>query len=152
MVLEQDLYGKNGGQNGNYFTNSINFSILIIPKKNDRTIYLQSLAFSAGLNIIESIKQDKDCEFYIQPDWSYITLVDYYDDNSVGCRFSLNLLRKNGENLCFLDNHFNPDKQFDLPEAINDFDIEPDGSCEIFTNKPLKFNLKTKTIPDKEPI
>jgi hypothetical protein len=144
FVLEQDLYGKNGGQNGNYITNTCNFSILIVPKKNERVIWLQSLAFSAGLNIIESIKQDKECEFYIQPDWSYISLVDYYDDNAVGCRFSLNIISKNLEDLCFLPEHFNDNKDFEKSIGINDFDINPQNGCEIYTNKPLKFNLPTK--------
>jgi hypothetical protein len=142
MVLEEPLFGKNGGQSGSIITNQCNFSILLIPKQGDKIIKMESLAFSAGLNIIESIKQDKECGFYIQPDWSYISLVDYYDDNACGCRFSLNLVSKNMENLCFLDEHFNPDKEFDKSVGINDFDVNPETGCEIFTNKSLKFDLR----------
>ncbi|KAA6333169.1 hypothetical protein EZS27_018396 [termite gut metagenome] len=144
FVLEQDLSGNNSGQNGSIITNLCNFSILILPKETDNIIQLQNLAFSAGLNIIESIKQDKDCLFTIAPDWSYLTLVDYYDDDSVGCRFSLNLVSRNMENLCLLPEHFSDDKEFEKQIGINEFALNPQSKCETYTNKPLQFNLPTK--------
>ncbi|KAA6334837.1 hypothetical protein EZS27_016879 [termite gut metagenome] len=144
FVLEQDLSGGNGGQNGNFITHQVNFSVLILPKETDSIIKLQSLAYDAGVEIIESIKQDKECGFTIAPDWSYLTLVDYYDDNAVGCRFTCNLTSKNNVDICTLNEHFNPDKEFEKQIGINEFHLTPESKCETYLTKPLSFNLPVK--------
>ena len=141
LWMEDPIYGRN---QDNTFTNSVNFSILFVPKKGEAVSELQHLAFSIGLNIIERIKRNKDIEISIQPDWTYLTLSNYYDDNAAGCRFSVNFVQRNMQNLCLIDEQFDQDKQFEESEELPDFIIDPASSCELFLNKFPGFDLKTK--------
>jgi len=139
LWLEDPIYGSN--QN-NIFVNSLNFSILLIPQKDQGVSDLQNLAFSIGLNIIERIKRQNK-EICIRPDWSFITLRDYYDNGSCGCRFSLNFTQTNMQDLCLIDEQFDIDNEFDETKIISDFNISPENNCETYTNKFPEFNLKT---------
>lgn len=133
----------NGRNRENTFSNSVNFSILFIPK--EQTVeQLQDLAFSIGLNILERIKLNADSDISILPDWTYLTLRDYYDDNAVGCRFSVNFTQRNMQNLCLINEQFDESGEFDNSKPIKDFDIKPANNCEIFVNKFPEFDLKTR--------
>lgn len=140
LWLEDPITGRN--QN-NVFVNSVNFSILFIPDKEHTVTELQNLAFSTGLNIIERIKHDQSLPISIRPDWTYITLRDYYDDNSCGCRFSVNFTQANMQNLCLIDEQFDTDKELDETSPLSDFTLQPANKCEVFTNKFPEFNLRT---------
>lgn len=139
--LEDPINGRN---QDNTFTNSINFSILFVPKDNESVSSVQNVAFSIGLNIIERIKNNNTIEISIKPDWTYTTLREYYDDNAAGCRFSVNFTQKNMQNLCLIDEQFDPDKQFEVDNNLPDFDISPANNCDVFTNKFPVFDLKTR--------
>lgn len=140
--LDDPILGRN---TGNVFTNSANFAILFVPDNERSVAQLQSLAFSIGLNIIERIKrQSNQLGISILPDWSYLTLSDYYDDNACGCRFSLNFTQANMQNLCLIDEQFDTEKEFDTNDALNDFDLSPANRCEVFVNKFPEFDLKTR--------
>jgi hypothetical protein len=142
MWLEDPITGRN---HNNTFTNTLNFSILFIPDKENTVAGLQNLAFSIGLNIIERIKKHgNELGISIQSDWTYLTLSDYYDDNACGCRFSLNFTQANMQNLCLIDEQFDEDKQFEENSSLNDFDVSPANNCEIFTDKFPVFDLKTR--------
>ena len=134
----------NGRNKDNIFINSVNFSILFTPDSENSVEYFQNLAFSIGLNIIERIKQDRNSEISILPDWSYTTLRDYYDDNAIGCRFSVNFTQRNMQNLCLINEQFSENGQLIENKPIKDFDVNPSNSCEIFVNKFPTFDLKTK--------
>lgn len=140
--LDDPITGQN---RNNVFTNSVNFSILFLPDKERTVTQLQSLAFSIGLNIIERIrKQGNELGISIQPDWSYITLSDYYDDNACGCRFSVNFTQANMQNLCLIDEQFDTEKQFPEHSPLADFTVLPSANCEVFVNKFPIFDLKTR--------
>lgn len=139
--LEDPLYGRN---RDNIFTNSVNFSILFVPKDKEDISSLQNLAFSIGLNIIERIKQNKEIGISITPDWTYTTLRNYYDDNAAGCRFSVNFIQRNMQDLCLIDEQFDPDKQFEQNNYLPEYNITPANNCDVFTNKFPVFDLKTK--------
>lgn len=142
LWLEDPLTGYN---RGNTFSNSVNFSILFLPGKEHTVAQLQNLAFSIGLNIIERIKkQCNELGISILPDWNYLTLSEYYDDNACGCRFSVNFTQANMQNLCLIDEQFDMDKQFEEKSALKNFDVKPGSTCEIFTDKFPVFDLKTK--------
>lgn len=137
--LEDPVYGRN--QN-NIFVNSVNFSILFLPSDDKTISELQDLACSIGLNIIERIKaQDKTIS--IRPDWTYTTLRDYYDNNACGCRFSVNYTQVNMQDLCLIDEQFDPDGKFGPSVHLADFDIKPSPNGEVYTGKFPEFNLKT---------
>lgn len=139
--LEDPIYGRN---EDNIFTNSLNFSILFIPSADKTVLQLQNLAFSAGLNIIERIKLDKTSGITIKPDWTYITLRDYYDDNTCGCRFSINYTQVNMQNLCLIHDQFDAHSpQPETTEQLADFDLNTAGS-RIFVDKLPQFDIKTR--------
>ena len=134
----------NGRNQDNTFSNYVNFSILFTPDKDKSTEELQNLAFSIGLNIIERIKQDRDSEISILPNWNYTTLRNYYDDNATGCRFSVNFTQRNLQNLCLIDEQFEDNGEFSENKPIKDFEVKPANNCEIFVNKFPTFDLKTR--------
>jgi len=140
--LDDPMTGQN---RNNVFTNSVNFSILFLPDKEHTVAGLQSLAFSIGLNIIERIKKyGNELGISILPDWSYLTLSDYYDDNACGCRFSVSFTQANMQNLCLIDEQFDTAKQFTADSPLKDFDVLPANHCEVFTDKFPVFDLKTR--------
>lgn len=140
--LEEPLTGRN---RDNVFSNSANFSILFLPDKEHSVAQLQNLAFSTGLNILERIKKNSNTlGISIAPDWNYLTLSDYYDDNACGCRFSVNFTQMNMQNLCLIDDQFDPDKAFENESLLKDFNVAPANTCEIFANKLPDFDLRTR--------
>jgi len=134
----------NGRNKDNVFINSINFSILFTPDPEKTIEHLQNLAFSIGLNIIERIKQDRGSEISIIADWNYTTLRDYYDDNAIGCRFSVNFTQRNLQNLCLINEQFDENGEFSENKPIKDFEVKPANNCETFVNKFPTFDLKTR--------
>lgn len=141
LWLEDPITGEN---RSNLFVNTVNFSILFIPKDKSDVLNYQNLAFSTGLNIIERIKKyQSEYHIGILPDWTYITLQDYYDNNACGCRFTVNFNQTNMQNLCLIDEQFDQDGEFPEDKALNDFDIHPSNGCEMFTDKLPVFDLRT---------
>lgn len=142
LWLEDPLTGYN---RGNVFSNSVNFSVLLLPDKEHSVAELQSFAFSIGLNIIERIKKHgNELGISVQPDWNYLTLSNYYDDNACGCRFSVNFTQANMQNLCLIDEQFDTDKQFEEASVLKSFDVSPANTCEVFSDKFPVFDLKTR--------
>lgn len=138
--LEDPIYGKN---KDNLFINTVNFNILFLPDRDKNVQYLQNIAFSVGLNIIERIKLN-DFGISIMPDWTYLTLRDYYDNDACGCRFTVNFTQANMQNLCLIEDQFDPDKKFESKQVLPDFTISPTGNCEVYVNKFPDFNIKTR--------
>lgn len=138
--LEDPIQGRN---QDNVFVNSVNFSILFVPKKREDVFTFQNLAFSIGLNIIERLKKYEQT-ISIHKDWTFTTLRHYYDDDAAGCRFSLNFTLRNLQNLCLIDEQFDTDGEFETNKSLSEFDIDPANSCEMFTNKFPVFALKLR--------
>lgn len=139
--LEDPIYGRN---QDNVFINSVNFSILFLPTTEESVSHLQNLAFSIGLNIMERIKKNLHSGINIRPDWTYTSLRDYYDNNSCGCRFSVNFTQVNMQNLCLIDEQFDTDKVFEETEILKDFDVSSAVNCDIFSQKLPDFDIKTR--------
>lgn len=139
LWLEDPIYGRN---EGNVFVNSVNFSILFVPSDEDSVADLQNLAFSVGLNIIERIK-DQDNGLSVRPDWSFVTLRDYYDNGACGCRFTVNLIQPNMQNLCLIDEQFDADARFETESLLPQFAAAKADGQTVFVNKLPEFNLKT---------
>lgn len=141
LWLEDPIAGKNAE---NIFRSSANFSVLFVPTAKDNAEDFQNMAFSIGLNILERIKAERKSPIAIEPNWSYLLLRDYYDDDACGCRFSVNFTQRNMQNLCLIDEQFDEEKEFEVKHGLTNFDISPNNSCEIFTNKLPEFNLKIR--------
>lgn len=142
--LEEPIYGANNGKEGEGFYVTVSFCILLIPNEDMGVQRCQELALSCGLNIIEKLKRDEDAEVSVKSDWTWLTLSDYTDNNSNGVRFTVNLYIPNISNYCLLDEHFDEDKEFEEKEPLNDFTVNPNSKCEVFTHKPLDFQLRLK--------
>lgn len=138
--LEDPLMGRN---QDNTFVSTVNFSILFIPTLDLDIEPLQNLAFSAGLNIIERIKLNERDKVSVLPSWSFITLRDYYDNNSCGCRFTVDLLQRNMQNLCLIEDQFDVLKQLSDSSILPSFEVSVAQNCETFVNKLPVFDLKT---------
>lgn len=142
LWLEDPIAGRN---HNNTFSNSVNFCVLLLPTEEHSAAYLQNLAFSIGLNILERIKKHStELGVGILPDWSYLTLSNYYDDNACGCRFSVNFTQANMQNLCLIEEQFDADKEFEVNDILKNFDVSPAHNCEVFTHKLPQFDLKTR--------
>ena len=139
--LEDPLVGRNID---NIFRSSANFSILFVPSQHDSIEHLQNMAFSIGLNILERIKSNSNSLITIEPNWSYFTLRDYYDDAACGCRFSVNFIQRNMQNICLIEEQFAGDIDFEVKHGLKQFDVLPSNACEIFTNKLPEFDLKIR--------
>lgn len=139
--LEDPILGRN---QENIFTNTVNFSILLLPHKDKSVVDIQSLAFSAGLNILERIKRDKVNGISVRPDWTYTTLQDYYDDNACGCRFTANLTHVNMQNLCLIDDQFDPQREFEVESPLHTFSDTLSGGIDVFVDKLPQFDLKVR--------
>lgn len=147
--LEQPIQLQNTGAQGNGFSVSVNFCILFVrdEKNEDKSDdYFQTLAFSVGLNILEYIKKYKEEYVYFTIDDDYVvdTVTRYYDDSSIGCRFSVNIWMKNKSNYCLIEEQFDNTKDFDSYELLNDFKITPNIDCEVYTEKIPDFTLRFK--------
>lgn len=136
--LEDPIIGRN---QQNVFTNTVNFSILFIPKVDTDIVNFQNQSFSIGLNILERIKMDENIAVTVLPTWTYLTLRNYYDDNACGCRFSVELIQRNMQDLCLIEEQFDVDKELKTKAILNDFKLN--GNSEYFTNKLPVFDLKT---------
>lgn len=139
--LEDPLTGRN---NANTFTNTVNFSVLFVPKDDAGVANLQNMAFSIGLNILERIKYDDTVPVSVLPSWSYLTLRNYYDNNACGCRFTVELVQRNMQNLCLIEEQFDGENEFEASKSLTYFDVKTtSGSVETFANKLPVFDLKT---------
>lgn len=142
LWLEDPITGEN---RNNLFVNSVNFSILFLPKDKSDVLKYQNLAFSIGLNMIERIKKNQvKYGIGVLPDWTYITLQDYYDNDACGCRFSVNFNQMNMQNLCLIEEQFDENGQFTDQQALKDFEVNPSNGCEVFANKLPVFDLRTR--------
>lgn len=144
--LEDPIYISNYGQSGAGFEYQVNFSVLLIPTQSGLSFQeCQDLALSAGINIIEYFKKyrTKKDLFKIKDGYTALTLQHYYDDNTAGARFSIIIELVNPTNICLLDEQFDEDKEFEVKELINDFDITPANNCTTFVDKLPDFNIPT---------
>lgn len=140
LWLEDPLTGRN---HANTFTNTANFSILFIPKDDSEVANFQNMAFSIGLNMLERIKQHDTLPVSILPSWTYLTLRNYYDNNACGCRFTVEFVQRNMQNLCLIEEQFDNEKDFEETNLLNSFEVKTSNACETFVNKLPVFDLKT---------
>lgn len=137
--LEDPIIGRN---KQNVFECTVNFSILLIPKYAGDELKYQDLSFSIGLNILERLKQ-QDNEVSILPSWDFITLREYYDNNACGCRFSVNMVIRNMQDLCLIEEQFDKSKQFEKKSSLSEFQINKIYGNEVFNDKLPVFDIKT---------
>lgn len=120
-----------------------NFSITEVPTNNSEVKAVQDRCFVTGLAIIEKLRELKAITGLSVVDFSAVSLRRYYDNNAAGYRFSVTVNRVNPQNLCKLDEEFDPGKEFPKTDNLPKFDTDNKNGCAIFSDKPglPKFDL-----------
>lgn len=73
--------------------------------------------------------------------YSFVTLRNWGDDKASGVRCTMTLSVENDIQLCDLEEHFNPDKEFNLGGLLSDIDTDDAHACESFDYKLPRINL-----------
>lgn len=93
----------------------------------------QNLCHQIALSFVSKIRQDNKNIFDRQgleiDNYSFITLRNWGDDNASGIRMTLNLLVDSDIQLCDIDEHFDPDKEFNLSDLLDDIDTDDATGC-----------------------
>ena len=108
----------------------------------------QNICHQIALSFISKLRFDnkdftKPVYNGIQVDnYSFLTLRHWGDDDAAGIRCTLNLMVDSDIQLCDIDEHFDPEKEFDLDNLLNDIDTDDPVSCNAtFDYKLSKFTL-----------
>ena len=73
--------------------------------------------------------------------FSFVTLRNWGDDKAAGVRCTVRLAVDNDIQLCDLDEHFDPNKEFDLGKLLDDVDTDNAHGCVEFDYKLPKITL-----------
>ena len=73
--------------------------------------------------------------------FSFVTLRNWGDDKAAGVRCTIRLAVDNDIQLCDLDEHFDPTKEFDLGKLLDDVDTDNAHGCVEFDYKLPKITL-----------
>lgn len=73
--------------------------------------------------------------------YSFVTLRNWGDDRASGVRCTMTLSVENDIQLCNLDEHFNPEKEFNLGGLLSDINTDDAHACESFDYKLPRITL-----------
>lgn len=73
--------------------------------------------------------------------FSFVTLRNWGDDKAAGVRCTIRLAVDNDIQLCDLDEHFDPEKEFDLGKLLDDVDTDNAHGCTTFSYKLPRIRL-----------
>lgn len=140
VFLEEPIYINRSEPLQRQIPVVVNFDILIIPQAfNNYNVKqlteeeCQNVCHTIALSFISKIRQDNK-EFFTRKgievdNYSFLTLRHWGDDNAAGVRCTLNLLVDSDIQLCDIDEHFDPDKEFDLGNLLNEIDTKDAEGC-----------------------
>ena len=146
VLLEEPIYIKASEPTDGKVPVQVNFDVTCLPQAfNNYNVKqlteeeCQNVCHSIALNFVAKIRQDnKDFETrkgVSIVDYSFLTLRHWGDDDASGVRCTINLLVDSDIQLCNIDEHFDPDKEFDLGKLLNDVDTDNASSCIQFDYK-----------------
>lgn len=130
LFLESPIYIGNATLTSGTVSVNLNYDIVMTTKAS--VDFLQEVCYSIGLNFIAKLKRD-----YTDMDvasYSFVTLDNWKDDKACGVRCSLNLNVRNPINYCDVDEHFDPDKEFDVSKLLPTIDTENADGCVVFSD------------------
>lgn len=152
VFLEDPIYIRTSEPLDGKVPVQVNFDITCLPHafnnynvKQLKEEECQNICHQIALHFIAKLRQDnKDFDtrngVEVQ-DYSFVTLRNWGDDNASGVRCTLNLLVDSDIQLCDIDEHFDPEKEFDLGSLLNDIDTDDAASCITFDYKLPKIKL-----------
>ena len=145
VFLEDPLFFGNASLKSGVLPVTINFDVLATPQKYENkntyssTEALQQLCEVIALNFIakirDMIKEDEADGIESVVSWNILTLKNWYDNNAVGVRVTLVLNVKNEINFCDLDEHFDPEKEFDFDQYLPIYNTDDAIGCAVFNDK-----------------
>ena len=125
---------------------TINFEITCLPQafsnynvKQLTEEECQNVCHQIALHIIARLRElNKDFDTRTGVDilsFSFLTLRNWGDDKAAGVRCTLKVSVDNDIQLCNLEEHFDPDKEFDLGSLLDDIDTDNAYGCSTFDYK-----------------
>ena len=152
VFLEDPIYIRTSEPMDGKVPVQVNFDITCLPHAfNNYNVKqlteeeCQNVCHSIALHFIAKLRHDnKEWETrngVEVDDYSFITLRNWGDDNASGIRCTINLLVDIDIQLCDIDEHFDPEKEFDLGKLLNDVDTDNAASCITFDYKLPKIKL-----------
>lgn len=155
VFLEDPIYINKSQPLQRQIPIQVNFDITCLPHAfNNYNVeqlteeQCQNVCHEIALSFISKIRQDnknilKDNYQGIEIDeYSFLTLRNWGDDNASGIRCTLNLLVDSDIQLCDIDEHFDPEKEFDLGNILKDINTDDPVSCNAtFDYKLPKITL-----------
>lgn len=142
VFLEDPIYIRTSEPLQRQIPVQINFDITCLPHafnnydvKQLTEEECQNVCHQIALSFISKIRQEnkditkKSYNGMKVDDYSFITLRNWGDDNASGIRCTLNLLVDSDIQLCDIDEHFDPEKVFNLGDLLNDINTDNPVSC-----------------------
>ena len=152
VFLEDPIYIRASAPIDGKVPVQVNFDITCLPQafNNYNVAQLteeecQNVCHSIALHFVAKLRLDnKDFETRTGVDvvdYSFLTLRHWGDDDAAGVRCTINLLVDSDIQLCDIDEHFDPEKEFDLGKLLNDVNTDNAASCVEFDYKLPKIKL-----------
>jgi len=152
VFLEDPIYIRASEPTDGKVPVQVNFDVTCLPQAfNNYNVNqlteeeCQNVCHSIALNFVAKLRQDnKDFETrngVTVIDYSFYTLRNWGDDNASGIRCTINLSVDSDIQLCDIDEHFDPEKEFDLGRLLNDVDTDNAAGCVQFDYKLPKIKL-----------
>lgn len=156
FFLEEPIIINTNTIKDNTTQSTINFDILLlkqslenfnIPQPTD--IQLQSIAHKIGLNYVAKINQSyndwlSDDNNPYQPfkvvSYNFMTLRYFYDNDATGVRGTIVLERLNPLDKCLINEHFDPNKQFNIDDLLPNIPTPDASGCVEFGYKLPEIN------------
>lgn len=152
VFLEDPIYLNKSQPLQRQIPVQVNIDITMLPQAFNNfnvrqltEVECQNLCHQIALSFVSKIRQDNKNIFDRQgleiDNYSFITLRNWGDDNASGIRMTLNLLVDSDIQLCDIDEHFDPDKEFNLSDLLDDIDTDDATGCVQFDYKLPKINI-----------
>lgn len=146
VFLEDPIYIQDSTLSDGTLRVNVNFDVVLTPQafenynmKQLSVEECQSVAHSIALNFVAKINDiashydDYDEEKYNTSlrviRYNFATLRNWYDNNASGVRCSMVISVDNPIEYCDLDEHFDPDKEFNLGELLQPIDTDNAQGC-----------------------
>ena len=152
VFLEDPIYIKASHVMDGKVPVQVNFDVTCLPQafnnfnvKQLTEEECQNVCHQIALHFVAKLRQDnKEWETrngVEVSDYSFYTLRNWGDDNASGVRCTMNLLVDSDIQLCDIDEHFDPEKEFDLGRLLDDVDTDNAAGCVTFDYKLPKIKL-----------
>ena len=131
---------------------TVNFDITCLPHafsnynvKQLTEVECENVCHQIALNYVARLRdlnKDFDTRNGVEVvKFSFVTLRNWGDDKAAGVRCTVRLAVDNDIQLCDLDEHFDPKKEFDLGKLLDDVDTDNAHGCVEFDYKLPKITL-----------